>query len=130
MAVLGMKDAAKEVGMTRQGIWRAIQKGQLSASKNATGQWEIDTAELFRVYQPVTTKLSTPTATTDELQQRIDTLEERLRLSETRNDELREDLQHWRDMAGTLADQLKALPAGKQAGPKVSKRSFWSRLFR
>ncbi len=45
--------AAKETGVSKTAIARAIKSGRLSASKNDLGEYQIDPAELFRVY-PVT----------------------------------------------------------------------------
>jgi len=50
---LSAKEAAETVGMTRQGIIKAIKTGKLSASKNSNGQWELEASELFRVYEAV-----------------------------------------------------------------------------
>jgi len=51
--MLTVSQAAKEVGITRGGLWKAIKEGRLSATKNNKGQFCIDPAELFRVYPPV-----------------------------------------------------------------------------
>ncbi len=50
---LNAKEAADQVGMTKQGIIKAIKNGKLSGKKSEGGEWEIDPAELFRVYKPV-----------------------------------------------------------------------------
>jgi hypothetical protein len=42
--------AAKATGKSRTSILRAIEKGKISASKNAHGEWDIDPSELHRVY--------------------------------------------------------------------------------
>jgi len=49
---ISLLEAAEQCGMTKAGIKKAIQKGRVSAKKNALGEWEIDPAELFRVYPP------------------------------------------------------------------------------
>ena len=48
--MLSAKEAATAVGMSKAGIIRAIHAGKLSATRNANQQFEIDPAELFRVY--------------------------------------------------------------------------------
>lgn len=68
--MLTVSQAAKEVGITRGGLWKAIKQGRLSATKNHQGQFIIDPAELFRVYPPVD-KLVDKVDTTSE-QQSID----------------------------------------------------------
>ena len=49
---LSAKQAAEQVGLSKQGIIKAIKQGKLSATKDDNGEWQIDPAELFRVYQP------------------------------------------------------------------------------
>jgi hypothetical protein len=44
--------AAEAVGKGKPAILKAIQKGRVSATKNEMGEWEIDPAELHRVYPP------------------------------------------------------------------------------
>jgi len=51
--MLTVTEAAKEIGITRGGLWKAIKAGRLSATKDDTGQLCIDPVELFRVYPPV-----------------------------------------------------------------------------
>lgn len=49
-----LKDAATATGTSKPTILRAIQKGKISAEKDANGEWQIDPAELHRVYPAVT----------------------------------------------------------------------------
>ena len=42
--------AAAQVGMTKQGIIRAIHRGKLSATRNEHGNFEIEPVELFRAF--------------------------------------------------------------------------------
>ena len=51
--MLTMGQAAKEAGVSKATLSRAIKSGKISANKNDNGGWDIDPAELFRVY-PVT----------------------------------------------------------------------------
>ena len=50
---LTLGQAAKEVGRSKPTLLNAINKGRISAKKGETGAWEIDPAELFRVYDRV-----------------------------------------------------------------------------
>lgn len=50
---ISLSEAAKLVGMSKNGIVKAIKSGKISGSKNPHGQWEVDAAELTRVYKPV-----------------------------------------------------------------------------
>lgn len=49
---LTLGQAAKEVGISKPSLSAAIKKGRVSAEKNESGAYEIDPAELFRVYPP------------------------------------------------------------------------------
>ena len=49
--MLTLKQAADETGRSKVALLKAIQKGTISAKKDAMGRWEIDPAELFRVYK-------------------------------------------------------------------------------
>ena len=42
--------AAKATGLNRSTVLRAIKSGKVSAAKNEHGEWQIDPAELHRVY--------------------------------------------------------------------------------
>ena len=55
MKQLTPAQAGALVGMTKAGIIRAIHTGKLSATRNAHGNFEIDPAELFRAYDPLST---------------------------------------------------------------------------
>lgn len=45
-----LKTAAEATGKSKSAILRAIQKGRISATRNDVGEWQIDPAELHRVY--------------------------------------------------------------------------------
>jgi hypothetical protein len=48
-----LKQAATATGKSKPTILRAIQSGKISAEKDEQGEWQIDPAELHRVYEPV-----------------------------------------------------------------------------
>jgi hypothetical protein len=48
--MFSMLEAAKEAGTSKASIWRAIKSGRLSATRRDDGTYQIDPAELFRVY--------------------------------------------------------------------------------
>lgn len=48
-----LKEASEACGRGKPAILKSIQKGRISANKNQLGEWEIDPAELHRVYRPV-----------------------------------------------------------------------------
>jgi archaellum component FlaC len=52
MQYLTLGEAEDEVGVAKSTISRAIKAGRLSAARNEHGHYQIDPAELFRVYPP------------------------------------------------------------------------------
>lgn len=65
MAGLSAREAAEQVGLTKQAIIKAIRKGTICAAKDEAGEWRIEPAELFRVYQAVATVDDNQPATGD-----------------------------------------------------------------
>jgi excisionase family DNA binding protein len=55
MPTLSLREAAQQAGTSKSTILRAIQSGRLSAPRNDDGGYDIDPAELFRVYPPAST---------------------------------------------------------------------------
>jgi excisionase family DNA binding protein len=51
--------AAKATGVSKSTIYRAVKSGKLSASRNTDDEYEIDPAELHRVYPPVSERAAT-----------------------------------------------------------------------
>jgi hypothetical protein len=51
--MLSLSDAADAAGVAKSTIWRAIKAGRLSASRSVVGSYEVDAAELFRVFPAV-----------------------------------------------------------------------------
>lgn len=49
---LSLGQAAKETGKSKSVIYNALKSGRLSGRHNDKGEWEIDPAELFRVFSP------------------------------------------------------------------------------
>src|SRR5215203_3095041 len=52
MTALRLPDAARQVGLHRSSLFRAIRSGRLSATRTEGGDFLIDPSELFRVYPP------------------------------------------------------------------------------
>src|SRR5262249_57525855 len=55
-----LEQADKETGMDKSTISRAIKSGKLSATRKENGGYEIDPAELFRVFAPASKKMEPP----------------------------------------------------------------------
>ena len=125
--MLTLGEAAKETGLAKSAISRAIKSGRLSAVRQENGSFSIDPAELFRVYprngcpEQKTERLATQEAT--EAQRREVTLLREL-LEEVRGerDNLRADRDHWRQQATMLLTHQP--PAAETPRP-----GLWRRLF-
>jgi hypothetical protein len=107
---LSLRSAAKEAGVSKSAILRAIQGGKLSAARIDDGGYDIDPAELFRAYPPQPAERpstnapgqDTPApapAATDTLEAQLEGLREILRRADAVADELRQDRDKWRQMA-------------------------------
>ena len=125
-------EAAREVGKTKPAIANAIKSGRISANRDEKGQYQIDPAELFRVYPPKGKELGeakpqeyTALQRENELlrEQLTSAKEEReLERSFLKNqlERERENADHWRRQATAL------LTHQPEASPRLS---LWSRWF-
>lgn len=125
--------AAKATGKSKSTISRAIKDGKISASKDAHGRFQIDAAELDRVY-PVSNggngsegdethirATDNRTAATVELAE----LRAKVELQGERIAELKDDRDAWKTQAERLA--LTHAKDQEQAAPRS--RGVWARLF-
>jgi excisionase family DNA binding protein len=139
--MLTLKEAADAVGLTKPALLKAIQKGRLSATRDDKNQWQIDPAELFRVYQ--SPKTEDENQTEKGFQKEMDGLRRELHLKDDRIDDLkaqladlRTDRDQWRDQAriALLACHPKPEPEARPAPPpepqqatnQNQRRPFWA----
>jgi excisionase family DNA binding protein len=137
--MLTLAEAAKETGLTKPAILKAIQKGRVSATKDDKGQWLIDPAELFRVYSPTVKKEMGETQTGSfelllklkELEVKLAVTEKRLldKESEIENfraqvDDLRSERERWR----IQAEQITRLLTDQREKEQARKPRFWDWL--
>lgn len=129
---LSLREAAKEAGVSKSTILRAIQNGRLSAARTEDGGYAIDPAELFRVYDPAKAdrtgtdaegqdapaNQNAPDPMVAVLQEQVNALKEILRRADEVTDEVRQDRDKWRSMAENQQRQI------ADARPK----SWWQRL--
>jgi hypothetical protein len=105
--MLTLAEAAKETGLTKPAIFKAIKNGRVSATKDDKGQWMIDPAELFRVYPPAAKKETVETQTGNfelmlklkEVEAKLEVNQQRLLDREREIDDLRGQRDHWRTQA-------------------------------
>ena len=48
--MLSLSEAAIAAGIAKSTIWRAVKSGRISATRTVTGTYQVDPAELFRVF--------------------------------------------------------------------------------
>lgn len=144
---LSAKEAAQAVGISKQGIIKSITRGRISAVKNKNGEWEIDPAELFRVYDIVKSVDPVDTSTNSEcisqsppdIQPKANALEDKIVSLEERNRRLEEQLvkaekrEEWLMAANdkltqVLESQTRLLEYAPE--PIEKKREVWFRWFR
>jgi hypothetical protein len=138
--------AAKATGKSKSTLSRDIKCGKISATRRGDGSYEIDPAELHRVYPAVALGTGSWNRAANDLQPhpehhetrslaaelaavraRLETIEaererERSQLLDQIED-VRQDRDHWRQQAtALLTDQRRPEAA-------VERRSWWSRLF-
>lgn len=141
--MLTVAQAAKEVGITRGGLWKAIKQGRLSATKNNHGQFVVDPAELFRVYPPVDRLVDKVDASSeqpsigeytgrqpevDELRMRLELTNRLLARAEGECDDLRRRLDEEAAERRNLMRLLTHQPEPKQE-PEQPKSLLWQKLF-
>lgn len=133
--------AAEATGKNVATITRAIKSGKLSATKDTSGAWQIDGAELSRVYPLRTQSLQIPTMQKDAnppqrdnfieanaLREELAVLRERDKLKDTLLEnyvaqmaDLKEDRDKWRQQATNLLANQEA----ELVFPTPIKRRRW-----
>lgn len=131
--------AAKATGKSKSTIQRAIKKGTLSAIVREDGSYEIDPAELHRVYLPVASDSS------EELAMKQSATSEETALLKQENNFLKQQLERERDFSKELSRRLddevaerrrltailtyKPEPKEEVAQPATNKGKLWGKLF-
>jgi hypothetical protein len=119
--MLTLADAANAAGVAKSTIWRAIKSGRISASRNVMGSYQVDAAELFRVFPPlqkndatkqVATGIEQPGTAAHEAQ--IAALKDISGLLREQLDDLRKDRDAWRGQAES--NQRLLIDARKRRG--------------
>jgi hypothetical protein len=115
-----LKDAAAATGKSKPTILRAIQSSKISAEKDEHGEWQIDPAELHRVYPPVSERNGTNETVWNDTQQGDSPVETALLRAEVQ--QMRErfalleiDREHERrEASDTITDLRKRLDQSEQ----------------
>jgi hypothetical protein len=122
MATLTMGQAAKETGVSKATLSKALKTGRLSYVTKTTAGYEIDPAELFRVFPPKpSVNVEAERSETHREHLLLDDAHRReVQLLREQLDEVRIDRDAWREQAQRLA-----LAAPETVAELVPKRSIW-----
>ena len=131
---LTLAQAAESTGTNRTTILRAIKAGKLSGSRDAHGQWQIEAAELHRVYPPAEVRTQGERSNLHyraqiaeaEQSAQIASLRDMAELLRAQLDDVRRDRDHWRDQAQAVTRQL-ADQTAKPAPAEAPRRRWWQR---
>lgn len=132
---LSLSAAAKEVERSKSTLSRAINQGRMSAIRCEDGSYQIDPAELYRVFP---TPIPQPAAsnTTQPNEEQDGTLRMQLELAERERDREREERSREREQMQATIDDLRARLdraesriAGLLPAPPTSRRRLrlWGR---
>ena len=138
-----LSQAAEATGKNKATIQRAIKSGKISAPKNSSGAYEIDPAELHRVFDATAQRVAQhPNATTrntnvtgrnspdNNALQRIAELEKELAVAEERKNGLEGQLHHLSETVDDLRNRLDQSEGRVTALLSDQRpRGFWRRLF-
>jgi len=145
---LSLSQAAKETGKSKSVIANALKTGRISGRRTEQGGWEIDPAELFRVFSPQNALEGSKerNSTGQEplqnalLEQEVKHLREQLEQERRQTEDLRGErdrlLKVIEEQAGTvklLTNQRELEPKSPEAEPagkaEEGKGAFWEKLF-
>jgi hypothetical protein len=104
--MLSLSEAAIAAGIAKSTIWRAVKAGRISASRTVTGTYQVDPAELFRVFPAVPKNvemkqpaLAVETGVVPALEAQISALKEVSSLLKEQLEDTRKDRDAWRTQA-------------------------------
>lgn len=117
--MLPIAEAAALVGRTRPALLKAIQKGTLSATRDAHGRWLIDPAELTRVY---------PLAETENSKQELEVTLRNAEIVARLQGELEATKAHLVTALASAEDWKRQAQTLALTAPKVQ-AGLWARLF-
>jgi hypothetical protein len=137
--LLTLSEASEHSGISRSGLLKAIKRGKLSAVRDdVSGQWRIESSELFRVYAPKSAPVPAPETPAEAvpsavLEERVRSLEKLVQVLENERDDLRRRLDAEAEERRRLTRLLTHQPEGSEtAAPAVPAEGlpgFMGRLF-
>lgn len=111
-----LTQAAKEVGRSKATIFNALKSGRLSGLRNEKGEWEIDAAELYRVFAPKPAEESPTEHGRTSQNALIELLKEQLQAAKERESRLLTMLEAEQQARRELETRLLPAPKKKKKG--------------
>jgi len=128
MPILSPNEAAKQSGVSRRSIMRAIEAGELAARRDNRNQWQIEAESLAHWARTGPAQVSAqPAPTPDRRPEAINTdllvqsLRELIEAERRRADASESDRDAWRGMAERLVEENRELMV-------LARRPWWKRL--
>jgi hypothetical protein len=119
-----LSEAAAACGMNKTSILRSIRAGRLSGTQDGLGRWQIEPAELHRLYPPAAEKQNASHATSHHAVV-VDVLEQQITMLKELVEDTRRDRDHRRDQAMTAMRALPvSMPAPAPEAPAPA-QSWW-----
>ncbi|MEI6745926.1 MAG: hypothetical protein WCL34_08190 [Methylococcaceae bacterium] len=118
-----LKQAAEAVGKDRSTLQRAIKNGRMSASLNDLGNYEIDAAELYRVFDPIARNTANATDN-DATPMQVDALQQQVQMQK----EFIATLERLLDDAN--ADKRRLMQLLEYKPQKTDANELWRRVFK
>jgi hypothetical protein len=121
--------AATACGVNKSTVLRAIKAGKVSATRNEHGEWQIDPAEMHRVYPPVAAtdaaqqseQRHAPAQQRDRTDELVSELRARLEDMRTERDRARTDAETWRTaFERELAQRALPAPGNDAQSPETT----------
>src|SRR6516225_4315062 len=101
--MLTLAEAAQRVGLHRSNLLRAIKAGRISATRDESGAYQVDEAELVRVYPEVRTGSHQPAQPDALLQLRLEHAEQRACDLTRQLERAYADVADWKEQARRVA---------------------------
>jgi hypothetical protein len=101
--MLSLAEAAQKVGLHRSNLLRAIKAGRISGTRDDSGAWQVDEAELVRVYGDLRSATLQPAHPDALLELKLEHAEQRIRDLTWRAERAEREADEWREQAKRVA---------------------------
>ena len=116
--MLTLAEAAQKVGLHRSNLLRAIKAGRVSGTRDDSGAWRVDEAELVRVYGDLRSATLQPAQGDALLELKLEHAEQRICDLSRQLDRALRDVEDWKEQARRVA--LPALSASHQVAQPIA----------